>query len=92
MSDPVDGRVCGAKPRESEDDILSATAHDIEEMFLGDPFDICIEGAHIVDHTGLVYSLVHISDCDGRGEFFSGESMFSDKLPVNAGDVGTRVY
>ena len=80
------------EPGESKNDIFSATAYDIEEVFLGNPFDICIEGVDVTDHTSLVCSLVHISDCDGGGEFLHGELMFSDELPVYARDVGAGVY
>ena len=68
------------------------TAHDVEEMFLSDPFDVGIEGASIADCTGFVCSLINIANSNGGGKFFGGETMFSDKLPVNTGDVGTGVY
>ena len=42
LSGPVNSGVCSAELGESEDDILSATAHNIEEKFFGNPFDICI--------------------------------------------------
>ena len=61
-------------------------------MFLGYPFDVCIESAGVVDCTGFVYSLVHIANCDEGGELLDGELMFSDELSVNARDIGTRVY
>ena len=80
------------EPGEPEDNVLMSTAHDAEEMFLGNPFDVGIEGAGIVNCTSFVYSLINVADSDGGGEFLSGESVFSDKLPVDAGDVGTRVY
>ena len=91
LSDPVDGGVRGAEPGESEDDIFSSTAHDIEEVFLGDPFDVSVEGASIADCTGFVRCLIHVTNGDGGGKFLGGESVFSDKLPVNARDVGTRI-
>ena len=62
---PVDGGVRGAKPGESKDDVFSSTAHDIEEMFLGDPLDVGIEGAGVADCTGFVFSLVNIVDGNG---------------------------
>ena len=61
-------------------------------MFLGYPFDVCVKGAGIVDSTSLVHHLVNVVNSNGRGEFLSGEVMFSDKLSVNAGGIGTRVY
>ena len=61
-------------------------------MFLGYPFDVGVEGAGIVDSTGLVRSLVDVVNRDGGDEFLSRESVFSDELPVYAGDIGTRVY
>ena len=61
-------------------------------MFLGDPFDVGVEGASIADRTSFVRSLINVSNSDGGGEFLGGESVLSDKLPVNARDVGTGVY
>ena len=92
LSDPVNGRVCGTEPEESKDDILASTAHDVEEMFLSNPFNVSIEGAGIMNHTSFVCSLVDIVNGNGGGKFLSGESVFSDKLPVDARDVSTRVY
>ena len=89
---PVNGRVGGSEPGESKDNIFSTTAHDVEEVFLGNPFNVGIEGRDIPDDTGLVCCLVYVVNCNEGDKFFSGESMFSDKLPVNAGDVCTRVY
>ena len=80
------------EPGEPKDDVFSSTTHDIEEMFLGDPFNVGVEGTSIADCTGFVCSLVHIVNSNGGGEFLSGESMFPDKLPVNARDVSTGVY
>ena len=88
----VNGEVCDMEPGEFKDDILLATPHVVEEIFLGDPFDVCIEDAGVTDCTSFIHGLVYISDCDGGGKFFSGELVFSDKLPVDAWDVGTRVY
>ena len=79
------------EPGESKNDVFASTAHDIEEVFLSNPFNVGVEGASIVDRTSFVRSLVNIANGDGGGEFLGGESVFSDKLPVNAGDVGTRV-
>ena len=59
---------------------------------MDDPFDVGIEGAGIAYSTCLVRGLVYISYGDRGGEFLGGESVFSDELPVDAGDVGTRVY
>ena len=92
MPDPVDSGVCGMEPGESKDDIFLLTTHDVKEMFLGNPFNIGIEDADIANYACFVGSLVYIVNSDGEGEFFSGESVFPDKLPVNARDVGTRVY
>ena len=80
------------EPGESEDYVFSSITHDVEEMFLGDPFNVCIESASIMDCTSLVCSLVYVSNSNRGGEFFCRKVMFSDKLPVNTGDVGTRVY
>ena len=89
---PVDGRIHGTEPGESEDNVFSAVAHDIEEMFLGNSFNVCIEGTSIADCTSFVHSLVDIVNSDGGGKFLSGELVFSDKLPIDAGDVCTRIY
>ena len=80
------------EPGKSEDDIFLVAAHDIEEMLLGYSFNVCVEGASITDCTSFVHSLVYIADGNGGGKFFSGELVFPDKLPVDAGDVSTRVY
>ena len=80
------------EPGEPEDDIFSATAHDIEEVLLDNPFDVHIENASIVDCTSFICSLVYIVNCDGGGKFFCREAVFPDKLPVNARDIYTRVY
>ena len=92
LSDPVDGGVRCAEPGESEDDVFASTAHDIEEMFLGYPFDVGVEGASVADCTSFVRSLIYVTNGNGGGEFFGGEMMFPDKLPVNARDVSTGVY
>ena len=64
----------------------------IEEVFLGDPFNVHVQGASVMDCTSFVCSLVNIVNSDGGSEFFCGETVFSDKLPVDARDVSTRVY
>ena len=92
LPNPVNGGVCGAKPRESEDDVLMSTTHDVEKMFLGNPFDGGIEGAGVVNGTSFIRGLVYIVNSDGGGKFLGGEVVFSDKLPVDARDVCTRVY
>ena len=89
---PVDSGICGLKPGESEDDIFTAAFHDAKEMPLGYPFNVGIKGAGIADSTSFVYCLINISNGNGRGEFLGGETVFSDELPVNAGDISTGVY
>ena len=61
-------------------------------MFLSNPFDVGVECAGIADSSGFVHSLIDIVNGNGGSEFFSGESMFSDELPVDTRDVSTRVY
>ena len=61
-------------------------------MLLGNPFNVGIQGASITDCASFVRSLVDVVNSNGGGEFFGEEMMFSDKLPVDARDVGTRVY
>ena len=92
LFDPGNGGICDMEPGESEDDIFSATARDIEEMLLSDPFDVHVESAGVVNCTSFISSLVHIADYDGGGELLSEESVFSDKLPVYARDVCARIY
>ena len=77
---------------ESKDDVFSATAYDVEEMFLSDPFDVHVEDAGITYSTSFVCSLVHVANCNRRSEFFSREIVFPDELPVDARDISTRVY
>ena len=89
---PIDGWICGSEPGESEDDVFTSTAHDIEEMLLGDSFNVGVEGVSVVDCTGFVHSLIYVANGNGGGKFLGGESVFPDKLPVNARDVGTRVH
>ena len=73
MSDPIYDGVHGTEPGESEDDVLMSTAHDIEEMFLDNPFDVGVKGASIANCTGFVHSLIDIanSDCYDSPLFFS---------------------
>ena len=92
MLGSVDGRVSYIEPEESEDDILLTAAYDIEEMFLGNPFDIHIEGASVAYCTSLVYGLVHVANHNGGGELLSGEAVFSDELSINARDICARIY
>ena len=92
LYDPIDGGIGSMEPRESENDVFLTTVHDIEEVFLGNPFNVHIEGASIMNCISFVHSLIYITNCDREGEFFGGELVFSDKLPVNAEDVCTRIY
>ena len=91
LPSPVDGGVRSAEPGESEDDVFSSTAHDVEEMLFGDPFNVGIEGAGIAYCTSLVRGLIYVANGDGGGEFLSGESVFPDKLPVDARDISTGI-
>ena len=89
---PVDGRICDVEPGKSKDHIFSSTAHNVEEMFLDDPFNVGIEDTGIVNYTHLICSLVNVMDSNRGGEFLSGELVFSDKLPVYTRDVCTEIY
>ena len=91
MSGPINGRVCDTKPEESEDDIFLTTVHDVKEVFLCNPFDICVEDTSVADYTSFVYSLIYILDYDRGSKLLSGESVFPDKLLVYARDISTRV-
>ena len=61
-------------------------------MFMGNSFDICIEGASVADCTSFVHGLVYVMNYNGGGEFLGGKLVFPDKLPIYTRDVGTRVY
>ena len=89
---PINSGVCDMEPEESKDNIFSSAAHDIEEMFLSDPFDVCVQDTGVVDCTSLVCSLVYVSDSNGGSKFFCRELVFSDKLLVDVGNVSTRIY
>ena len=80
------------EPRESEDDVLSATAHDVEEVFLSNPFNVSIEGAGIMNCTSFVCGLVDVANGNGGGEFLGRELVFPDELPVYARDVHSGIY
>ena len=92
LSHPVNGGVCDTKLGESKDDILQVTAYDVTEVFLSNPFDVCVKGINVIDSICFIYGLVHVLDNNGGSKFFSRELVFSDKLPVDARDVNTRVY
>ena len=92
LFDPINSGIGNTEPGESKDDVLLSTTHDIEEMFLGNPFNVGIESASVVNCTGFVCSLVNVTNSNGGGEFLGGESVFSDELPVNAGDICARIY
>ena len=92
LSGPVNGGVCNMEPGEPEDDVLSATTHDIEEVLLGNPFDVHAKGTSIMDYTSFVYGPVNILDCNRAGEFLGEELIFPDELSVNVGDVSAGVY
>ena len=77
------------EPGKSKNDILLTTTHDIEEMLLSDSFDVHVESACVPNYTSFFSSLVHVTDHNGRDEFFYGELVFPDKLLVDARDVGT---
>ena len=64
----------------------------IEEMFLGDSFNVCVKGAGIADCTSFVCGLIDVVNGDGGGKSFCGAAMFPDKLPVDARDISTGVY
>ena len=63
----------------------------MEEVFLGDPFDVGKEGTGKTDFSAFVRGLVYVSDFDGNVKLCGGKGVFSDKLPVNARDVCTTV-
>ena len=48
LSSPIYGWVCNIEPRESKDDVFSATLHNIEEMFLSNSFNVCVKGVGVV--------------------------------------------
>ena len=92
MFGPVDDGVHSSEPGESKDDILLTTAYDVEEMLLSNPFNVGIEDVSVMDCTSLVHCSVNIMNGNRGDEFFCGELIFSDELPVDAGNISTRVY
>ena len=80
------------KPRESKDDVFLATAHDVKEVFLGNSFDVGIEGTGVPNSTCFVHNLIYIVNCDEGGKLLGEESVFPDELPVDTRDVDTRIY
>ena len=79
------------EPRKSKDNILSATRHDVEEMFLHNTFYIGEEGTSEADFPIFVQGLVDILYFDGDIKFCDREGVFSDELPVDAQDVYTTI-
>ena len=51
---PINGRVGGLEPGESKDNVLPATRHDVEEMFLCHTFYIGKEGTSEADFPAFV--------------------------------------
>ena len=72
------------KPRKSKNNVLSATRHDVEEVFLCNTFYVGKEGAGEADFPIFVQHLVNVSYFDGDIKFHGEEGVFSDKLPVDA--------
>ena len=72
----VNSGVCDTEPGESENNIFLSAVHDIEEMFLSNPLNYCVQGAGVADYTSLVHGLIYVSDNDGRSEFFIGSQCF----------------
>ena len=88
---PVNGGIGDLELGEPKDDIFPATRHDVEEMFLHNTLYVGKKGAGKVDFPIFVQGLVNISYFDGNIKFHGGEGVFSNKLPVDAGDVCTTV-
>ena len=84
LSGLIDGWIRGPELGESKDDVFSSAAHDVEEMFLSNPFNVGVESTSIANCTSFVHGLVYISNSDGGSEFLGGETVFSDELPVDA--------
>ena len=60
-------------------------------MFLCNILNVGKKGAGEADFPVLVGGLVNVLYFDGDIKFCSGKGVFSDKLPVNTGDVSTTV-
>ena len=54
LARPVDGGVGDLESRKFEDDIFSFTRHDMEEMFLGNSFDVGEKGRGEMDFSIFV--------------------------------------
>ena len=78
LSGLVDSGVGDMEPEKSEDDVFLATTHDVEEIFLGDPFDVHVQGTGIVDGTCFIHGLIDILNNDKGCKFLSGELVFPD--------------
>ena len=63
----------------------------MEEVFLGDPFNVGEEGTGEMNFSTFVQGLVYVSDFDGNVKLCGGKGVFSDQLPVDARDVCTTV-
>jgi hypothetical protein len=64
----------------------------MEGDFLIYPSDVDEEGGGKEDIAFSVGGLINVADSDGYGKTFSGEVIFSDEGPVDAGDFCTAVY
>ena len=92
MFSPVNSGVCDAEPEESKNDVFPTATHDVEEVFLCNPFNVCVKSASVMDCAGFVCGLVYIVDKNRGGEFLDGELVSPDKLSVDAADISARVY
>jgi len=63
----------------------------VKDYFLGDSFNVGKKGAGVQDISFLVEGSIGVSRTDRFFEFRDGQSMFFDKVIVDAGDVCTAV-
>ena len=63
----------------------------MENHFLGDSFDIGEEGTGVQNVSFLVEGSISVSRADGFLEFDGGESMFFNKVVVDAGDICSAI-
>ena len=63
----------------------------MEDDLPGDPFTIEEEGGGEVDYSLAVDGVIGVSGIDWFFQLGSGEGVFPDKLPIEAGNAGTTV-
>ena len=63
----------------------------MKDHLLGDSFDVDKEGTGVSDISFLVEGSVSVPRADGFLEFDDGESVFFNKVVVDAGDISSTI-